>query len=350
MTAIGNMLLVIAGLVYLALSPTLFSRQPPPSGDYAVGYAWMLIIGNFAFTLCLAIVAAIIAWKGGFSWVSTPGTPRFVIVTAGFILVMLAYNFFSMKEGTGSLPPALRNVLVYYLPGLLPALLLICAAILLNDDLRAAVPVGLYKWPLLTTAALGLLPLSLIMGQSARNATARRQYATDFENRNHQNHLDQIDSTDVQKAMATILVFTDANHAKEVRERALAKIRSRTGWQEELIRLLSTDWAPEVFTFLASNKVDDKAIFALPVEAGVRVQARLIREDIRKCRDAYDLYAGRFQWEVDRLLRSLQQFRDQGVDFRPAVEEVRRALDEPTTFEKPKLRCIPVVDKWLKNK
>ena len=117
MTAIGNFFLILAGLIYLLMSPMLFSRRPPPSGDYGVGHAWTLLIGNALITLCLATATAIIAWKGGFSWVAGPGAPRFVIVATAVVLVMLAYNFFSMKEGTGRLPTALRYVVVYYLPG-----------------------------------------------------------------------------------------------------------------------------------------------------------------------------------------------------------------------------------------
>ncbi|MCB0631014.1 MAG: hypothetical protein R2824_15020 [Saprospiraceae bacterium] len=348
MTIVGNIFLVIAGLIYLALSSMLFSRQPPPGGDYAVGYAWTLVLGNAAFTLCLTIVVAIIGSKGGFDWVAIPGAPRFMIVTGAYILIMLAYNFFAMKEGTGDLPPLARQV-VAYLPGLLPLLLLSCAAILLNDDWRAAVPVAVYKWPLLLTAILGLLPLGLIMQHNARNAAAVAKDRADFISRTEQAHLDQIDSTDVQKAMVNILVFTDANHKAEVRERALERIRSRPDWQEELIRLLDTNGAPEVFTFLASNEVEDKTMFKNSVEAGIYVQARLIRQSIRNCRGTYDLYSGRFGWEVERVLRSVQKFQGMGVDYQPAIREMRAALDEPTSFEKPRLNCIPVLDKWLEK-
>jgi hypothetical protein len=348
MTSIGNIFLIIAGLVYLALSGTLFSRQPTPGGDYGMSYAWTLIIGNFAFTLCMTIVVAIIGAKGGFDWVATPGAPRFLTVTAAYILIMLAYNFFAMKEGTGDLPPLLREV-VAYLPGLLPPLLLICAAILLNEDWRAAVPVAVYKWPLLLIAAIGLLPLGLIMQHNARNAAAGAKARAEFISRNEQAHLDRIASVDIQKEMGSILVFTDANHKAEVRNRALEKIKSRPDWQEELIRSFEAGWTPDVFTFLASNEVENKEMFAKPVEEGIRVQARLIRESIGRCRGSYDLYPDRFTWEVDRVLRSVQKFQGLGVDFHPAVQELRAALDEPTSFEKPRLKCIPMLDRWLKQ-
>lgn len=349
MTLIGNIFLVVATLIFFGLSSMLISKQTPPTGDYGVGYAWLLIVGNLAFTVCMAIVAVIIASNGGFSWIGGQSSSRSLIVLLAFVLAMVGNFFFAMKEGMGFLPSSVRQILQHYVPVLLPILLLASSAILLNDNWRLAVPAVVYKIPLLFTVVMGVCAVGLIMAQSTRNSIARFQSESDFEKQNYQNHLDQIDSTDVMKDMVFILVFTDANHAMEVRERALAKIKSRPDWQEELVRRLQNDWAPEVFTFLASNEVDDKAMFAEPVLEGAFIQARLIRENIRSCRGAYDLYPGKFTWETERVLRTIEKFKGMGVDYRPAVQEMRAAMDEPTDFEKPKLHCKTLLNNWLKN-
>jgi hypothetical protein len=147
--------------------------------------------------------------------------------------------------------------------------------------------------------------------------------------------------------MVFILVFTDSNHDADVRERALAKIKSHPDWQGEIIRILQEDYAPEAFTFLASNDVDDKKRFLEPVRQGVLVQARLIRQSIRRCRGDYDLRTDSFRWEVERMLRTLDKFKGLGVDYKPAVQEVRSALDEPTDFEKPQILAKQQLEKWL---
>jgi hypothetical protein len=85
------------------------------------------------------------------------------------------------------------------------------------------------------------------------------------------------------------------------------------------------------------------------VRQGVLIQARLIRENIRQCRDGHDLYAGKFAWELERVLRSVDKFEGMGVDYRPAVQEMRNALDEKTSFEKPKLVAMGILDQWLKK-
>ena len=338
-------MLAIATIVFFLLAKeVLFTKMP--GGDAGVGYAWALIIGLFVFSLCLAVVTAIIGAQGGFSWVGSPGGSRTMLVLVGFILIMVGNGFFMAGEGFRGVPTFIRTIFTA-IPAILPPLLIVCAAILLNAD-RSSVPAIAFKLPIYFGLIIGILAVALVMTESARNSAAIMQDESDFDQRNQQNHLDQIDSTDVMKDMVFILVFTDANQQKDVRERALAKIKTRPEWQEELVRRIQTDWAPEAFNFLASNEVDDKTMFPEAVKQGIMIQARLITEDIRKCWDGYDLYEGRFTWEVERVLRTVDKFVGMGVDFRPAVQEMRVALNEPTNFEKPKLRAKGMLEKWLK--
>ena len=346
MIVIGNFLLTIATLVFLLLAKDiLFTKMP--GGDAGVGYAWTLIIGVLVFSVCMAGVAAIIGAKGGFSWIGSPGGSRTMLVLGGFVLIMVGNGFFMAGEGFGGSPHFIRKIFAV-IPAVLPILLTISAAILLNAD-RTSMPAFTYKMPIYFGLVCGIMAVGIIMMEKAKNSAAILQDRSDFEQRNYQNHLDNIDSTDVMKEIVFLLVYTDANQDKEVREKALAKMKSRPDWQEELVRRIQTDWAPEVFTFLASNEVDDKAMFAEPVRQGVLIQAKLIRGDIRKCRDSYDLYEGRFSWEVERVLRAVDKFEGMGVDYRPAVQEMRNALDERTSFEKPKLTAKGILDKWLKK-
>ncbi len=345
MIVIGNIFLAIAVLVFLLLANSIMFAKMP-GGDAGVGYAWTLIIGVLGFSICMAVVTAIIGAKGGFSWVGTDGS-RTMIVLAGFVLIMLGNGFFMAGEGFGGTPDVFRKILMA-IPAILSPLLLLSAAILLNAD-RASTPAFTYKLPIFFGLGCGMIALLIIMAERARVAAAIQEDRNQFEQRNYQNNLDNIDSTDVMKEIVFLLVHTDAYQDKLVREKALAKIKSRPDWQEELVRRIQTDWAPEVFTFLASNEVDDKTMFAEPVRQGVMRQAKLIRENIRECRGAYDLYADKFTWEVERVLRTVDKFKDLGLDLRPAVQEVRNALDEQTPFDKPNLIAKDMLDKWLKK-
>lgn len=346
MIILGNFFLAVAALVFLMMCNLIFFTKMP-GGDAGVGYAWSLIMGIGAFSICLAIVTAIIGSQGGFSWVGSPGGQRTMFVLGGLLLILVGNGFFMMGENPSDMPAVLRPILKG-IPTILPPLLLVGAAILLNGK-QAAVPAIAYKLPIYAGLFVGIVAVGILLMANAQRSAAILQDRSDFNDRTHQNHLDNIDSTDVMTNGVFLYVLTDANHDKIVRERALAKIKSRPDWQEEIVRRLQNDWAPEAFNFLASNEVDDTTLFPEAVRQGVLIQARLVQEDIRKCRDKYDLYEGRFTWEVERVLRTVDKFQGMGVDYRPAVQELRNALDERTSFEKPKLAGKGILDKWLKK-
>lgn len=346
MIILGNFFLAVAALAFLLVCNLTYFRTAP-GGDAAVGYAWSIIIGIVAFTVCLLIATAIIGFQGGFGWVGSSTGQRVMLILLGFLLILVGNGFFMANEYPRDLPASVRQI-VRAIPVILPIMLLVSAAILLNFKYAALPPLA-YKIPVYSSLIISSLGVGLIMIGRAQNAAAVIKSEGEFRDKIHQDHLNHIDTTDVMKDMVFILVFTDANHKADVREKALAKIKTRPDWQEELVRRLQNDWAPEAFTFLASNEVDDKTLFPEAVRQGVLIQARLIRESIRNCRDKYDLYEGRYTWEVDRVLRTVDKFVGMGVDYRPAVQELRNALDERTDFEKPRLPAKGALDNWLKK-
>ncbi len=343
----GNILIAVAMLIYIGMLFLIYGSHPD-SGQYGVGVGWGLILGNFGFVLCLAIVTGIISSKGGFDWIASDRTLRSVLVLAGFIIIMLGNVFFLFGEGLGDLPPFVSRILDF-VPAVLPLLLLASAAILLNDGWRSALPGVTYKLPLSIAFAFGIFVIGLLMVQGVRKSAERMQAESDYEKRNYQNYLNNIDSCDVMKEIVFILGYTNAEHYPEVRERALVKIKSRPDWQEELVRRIKTDWAPEVFTFLASNEVDDKTMFPEAVREGLLVQARLMRKHIGAVAYTSQLPSNEFFRQVERALQTADKFSGMGVDYRPAVEEMRKALDEPCSIEKPNFRCKPLLDEWLKE-
>ena len=48
------------------------------------------------------------------------------------------------------------------------------------------------------------------------------------------------------------------------------------------------------------------------------------------------------------MLRTVDRFKNMGVDYAPAIKELRAAFDEPCDFEKPEWRCVKMIDDWLK--
>ncbi|NUQ25342.1 MAG: hypothetical protein HUU34_15455 [Saprospiraceae bacterium] len=347
MTILGNLFLGIAALVSILLFNLIYGHHNR-SGDAGVGYAWSMLIGLLAFVVCMGIVAISIGVKGGYAWIGTNGAMRTVWVLGGFTLSMLGVFILYTGEGMGGLPRFLYQI-VKAAPLLAILSVLLSALLLLNEPLRANLPTFVWRLPTFIAVGFGVVALGLILSAKARNNAAISKAAIESRDNFLQGQLNHVDTTDVMKDMVFLLVYTDANQKKTLREKALAKIKSRPDWQEELVRRLQNDWAPEAFTFLASNEVDDKAMFVEPIRQGVLIQARLVRENIRQCRDKYDLYEGKFTWEVDRVLRTVDKFQGMGTDYRPAVQELRKALDEPVSFEKPKLTAKTILDKWLEK-
>ena len=343
----GNILIGVAFIIYLGMLVLLFGTRVR-SGQDGMAYGIVMLMANLGFVICLGIVTAMIGSKGGFSWIGSEGSPKFLIVSAGFIVAMTGVVFFSLLEDLESRENFVRMI-VRMVQVMLPLLLLASAAILFNDDWRLTLPKLTYKLPLVIALVCGVIAIAWMLNRSATNANKRVQAASDYEKRDYQNYLDNIENADVMKEMVFLLGYTHANHYPEVRERALAKIKSRPDWQEELARRIQTKWAPDVFTFLASNEVIDKAMFVEPIKEGLLIQAERIRKEIRTAAYASQLPSDHFYRDVQRALQTVDKFSDMATDYRPAVEEMRKALDEPSKIKKPKFKSVVLLDGWLER-
>lgn len=350
MTILGNILLLIACLIVFALNTGALAKAPP-GGDAGVGYAWSLIILNLAFVIVMILATILIGLKDGFDWVSPTRSTRIWVVSLTLVAVLFTVAMSIMSRHEGGPVPALIKVYSHFVPVAIPLVMIAAGFILLNKPLRGNIPAPVYIWPLVIVAILGVTgAASGVIGfitQSNRNRAAIIDGIRRDNDENHQRMLADIDSNDVMKDMVFILVFTGDNQDPEIRARSVAKVKTHPQWQQELIRILETDWAPEALQFLASNDVDDPSLFLEPVRTGVLTQARLIRESIRNASHSSHFYPEQFTWEVERVLRTVDRFAGKGVDYTPAVREVREAFNESSEFEKPKWHCLSMLDKWL---
>jgi hypothetical protein len=78
MAVIGNLLLLIAGIITFMLNVGALAKEPPRN-DGAVGYGWALIYLNLALIAVMILATVIIGYKGGFDWVSEKRTSRFIL-------------------------------------------------------------------------------------------------------------------------------------------------------------------------------------------------------------------------------------------------------------------------------
>lgn len=352
MAIIGNILLAISTLVFLGLNTGSLAKAPP-ANDGAVSYGWSIIILNLVFIGLMIIVSLIIGFKGGFDWVSSKKSTRFLFVAIGLLSALITSGLGSFFRHEAGPVPFLIKSYSSFAPMLIPAVMIIVGFILLNNTIQNSMPAQAYKWPLVFITILGITgTASAVIGflqESSRNRVAVAEDRMRFEDSNHQRILAEIDTADVINKLVLILIFTGDNQPDEIRNAAVEKVKTNPHWQEELIRLLQTDWAPEPLQFLASNDVDNQEMFLEPVRQGVMIQARLIHESISRASHPSHLYPEQFSWEVERVLRTVDKFKGKGVDYVPAMKELHASLNGASDVEMPKFTCIGTIEKWLKK-
>ncbi|MEO6039464.1 MAG: hypothetical protein ABIQ93_13710 [Saprospiraceae bacterium] len=352
---LGNILLVSAVLTLFGL--LFITASPSPSGDYGVGYAFLLFSCGAGFLLTSGLLAWNLTATGRFDWLPALGGNRNWLIFFGwlaFAVATLAMSLFRSEWHAGELPEYLHG-LSKTLAGLwLPLLVLVPALLLINMERTTGTVADFVKFPLLAGVAMGFfIALTIVFGllrAKAMETMDKREYAAAHAGELdsfQQGMLAEIDSCDISKDMVFMLVHTDAQRNPIIRERALAKIKTRPDWQEELVRRLDSGGAEDAFIFLASNEVTDKSLFPEAVRKGVLSQAEIVRKTIKESRS---LYADQYGWEVERVLRTVEKFAGMGVDYLPAVRELRAAFDQSSPFDKPDFRAAPYIDKWIKKR
>ena len=229
-----------------------------------------------------------------------------------------------------------------------PVILIVSGFILLNDFSRVSVPVFYYKWPLVLVLGLGLW--SVVAGIfdwiTAPGSYVAKQQQYENSEFIKNNRLREIEEADIQQDMVRVLEFTGIIYPPEVREKAAEKVKSDPEWQQQLLFLLENEQAMAVFHFLASNEVVDKKQFLKPVNTGVLYAAYWVRHTIQGTSPS-QMNTDQFSLEVDNVLRTVEKFEGMGVDYLPAVRELRAAFDEPTGRENFKFESVSTLDNWI---
>lgn len=337
----SNVFLGLATLAYLLLIKDIFLK-PMPGGDYGVGYALAAMYLSFAYLICLALAALGIWVNGGFHWMEAGGAPRIGLIALALLTIAIATFMGVMMKQEGY---AIFGYLARVMAMFSPVLVLASGMVLANEGLRNRIAPPLVKWALAAVFCLSLAVIATyVLGLAYKRLeitmarlTADPTALNDFE----QGMLKRVDTIDVQKEMVMLLSYTAANKKPQIRDRAIARVKSRPDWQEELVRRLDSGWASEVFTFLADNEVDNKALFPEAIRLGILKQAEDIRSGIG---DRRDFYADFYGWETERTLRAVDKFKGMGVDFRPAISDFKRAFgNDPDR----KYKAAKFIQKWL---
>ncbi|MFZ1679213.1 MAG: hypothetical protein WAT91_18160 [Saprospiraceae bacterium] len=347
----ANICLALAAIISVALLSPFFQHKISTSNDQgASGYMVIIVIFlSLLFLGLMSIVYIAINKLGGFDWVSTTGFVRFLFLSIGLLSAVIIAAIGVMNRFMPDSSSDIIQSLMKAVPVVIFVVLLVTGFILNNDGIREHVNLLFYKWPLFLVDGLSLVGVlflaatTLFSGHSgAEDATRKYESAVSIKN----DRLAEIEESNVKENMTRLLEFTGGLYPQEVRDKASAKIKTNPDWQNELIGILESDNALYAFNFLQANEVGDKKIFLQPVLTGTMTVAAYIRHTIQGTSpSAFD--DSMFSDEVNRTLRTVEKFEGNGVDYLPAVREMRSALDEPVGGKKIKFDCRDVLDSWI---
>jgi len=339
---------------YLCL---LYLNYPRPNmgGDNAMGYGLGLAFFGLGFSIGSIGLFLYLSRLGVFGLL-TPDVFWKNFWAVIFCLAFVITVFFSAAlkwdniTGTVSFSPWLANMnsLIWF-----PLLIFIPSFLVLFlgkepsfAPVRVFFSIG-FLFSLVFTA--GLLVDWLVYQSKQQKEMISQSQSRDQEQ--YENYIREIEELDSTQSILGILPLTGRFHEAEVREAAVAKIKSRPDWESELIGILVTEYNYQyAYDFLDGNNVDNPALFTEPVRLSILQMAADIRTAILTADNLQDWSFDHFGME--RLLRVVDgQLEGQGMDFYPAILELRKTLDTapPDRFKGVKYTVTPVLDKWLKD-
>lgn len=347
MTIVGNVFLILASLIYGVMFYAMYLDEKT-GHDSALGYGYLTIIANLAFLICMIVSTICIAQKDGFDWM--PQNHRYLIVTVSLVSILVTNFLFAINKYESSTPNWSKGLMAI-IPGLLPLLLLLSGFVLLNNALRVEVSVAAYKLPLVVISSLSILiclsGLVFLTVKFVRNENNKIATSISDQARYNAQHLEAINTCDPVTGMVSILCFTSRYHDTNIHDSAVAKIKENPQWQESLIKILESPYYyKEVYTFLDYNEVTNKTLFLTPLRESIFRLAKDIRKEIKTSNNRQHWLLDSYQ--IVRMLGTVDKFNGMGVDFLPAVREVRAALDEPIA-EPVKFDDAPALDSWIKK-
>lgn len=349
---LGNILVGLTVLFYAGLLNV--TASPMPGGDRGVGYGLSLFVCGAGFVLFTGLLTWHMGVKNAFDWVPVAGGGRVPLLLAGWLSFSMATVVCaSTKFQIGDFHPLLVGVLKR-VDIMLPLLVLVPALLLLNMDRAAGTAPIWVKAPMsvgfAVSMVIGLALLFIWAKTSFEQQAAIVKQQQDRDEQRHSDNLTYIAEQTPDSAIVNILALTGRYHDQDVREAAVAKTKSRPNWEAELIALLDNEYYnKEVYSFIDGNKVDHPELFVEPIKRSILLQATEVRKSIKGSNNLQDWHFEHLS--LPRLFRAIdEQFMLPGADYRPAVRELRRALDtpKPERFRDVNFSVTREVDAWLK--
>lgn len=320
----GNLFYVLTVLAYLGLAAVNLYK-PNATGERLVGWGIIIFSAMAAYVLCSLLLTINLASTGKFDWISASKSGRNIIVGLGYLCLTYAIVFVTMVNvDTNSASTAnwLGILMIRYGGIWMPILMLLPFAILIKTGGFTAVSPIFYKIPLIVGCLIGF----------AFYAAGRQQLGVLFidkqavAEKKRQEILSEIGFTD---NTARLLYYLLDKQDTQIREAALAKLKTKPDLESELIKILAEyeingdyRW---VIVYLEDNVVEHPERFVEPLNKVINRISDEFKYRLQSFGAENDFLE---TLNIEGLCRVLDtQFKAYKADFRPNMEKMHSELE-----------------------
>lgn len=343
--------LFYAGMVYVNYP------EPHKTGEKAILSALGMVFHSLGYFISLTALVIALNSLGRFEWICKSAGIRFVLLFIAVVAISSGFFFAAVlrNERWDKVPSLVLQIARFHGMIWIP-LITGLAGLLLLMSVEKANPNQMVG-KILASISLGfglLISCSLLIAwtresleKQARIISAARANDAEY----YQNSMAKIDSFEDGQSLVEILPFAGRYQDEDIRKRALEKIRARSNWEQELLKILQSETGNrDAYLFLECNRVSDRKRFAEAMDGSLRRMAPAIKQEVQ---DTNNMQDWSFEWyRIESALEAIDfQFTGTGLDFVPAIEGIRSALDDhrPERFNKVQVKASVAVRKWLKK-
>jgi hypothetical protein len=352
MTIAGNICLGLACLIFLLL----LAAQTVVKSAGNFGDLLILAILALLLFILFSVAFCAIASKTELDWLGwSRRTQKLAVVLSCLGLAIIIGTSAAFEREPYSQMPVTIRPFVPWAHLVLPVVLIAVGFLWLNKDpggpAGQAVPVLWLRSVFAGLSALSFLAMLSFVGESIYWSQWRAvQQVASIQNRQNDRDrmiMEQTQSADPEKDFGSLLNQTTRFEKSDIRKVAVDKILSNRNFTELLIAHLRDPlYCEEALIFLRDNEPPDRSPFGEPIREAFILTANNVRGLMRT---EVVIHTDSFVYETSTVLEVVDKFGKSGVDYLPAIRQLRAAMDEPRS-EKVELEAKKTLDEWLAKK
>lgn len=346
MQILGNICLGLALFLYVVPLQMLLLEVGTRRDDGGGAWGAIFVLAPFWVLMTIGLLAT--TARGGLDWLGQARGLQYLYVIISCI-ALAVLTFFSLvgKMNPPSQMPVATRLFTGWAVYVFPLVMLGFGLLALNPNLRAGLPPMSYRAPMVLVTGIsllvgfGLLAQWAVHTQEMQNARAERAVAE--SNERDRNMMARVQSLNATNDFAELLGFANRFENPDIRKAAIEKAQSHPQFTEALARVLSNGWAEQALIYLDACDAPDPRAVANPVRDAIVTLTERAKDAVER---THTFHADDFDWNTRIILSVADKFQTQGVDYVPAIQDYRRALDSQRT-RNVELNARRTLDAWL---